>query len=278
MKKISHHPVFTHADEIQDICKPLHHFGITYFGHVVIDRHQRFAAIANNPAFSEHYIKNKYYNADIHLAETDHDDSFILWDAIEILGDSAKMNKEAIDFGVDHTFTIIKMMNDEKHYFHFSTATHDRRINQVYLTNMDLLNQFTDYFRNQISEDSALRKAYTITFEPTIPNEPDFILPNNSTSSRDIFLTCLNNQKDNNIGIVTHKNKLTYQILPIQQMKCFQLLQNGASVKQIAKILKLSPKTIEHYLAIIRKKLHCQTSRELISTWTMDVNKVKSPY
>lgn len=50
-----------------------------------------------------------------------------------------------------------------------------------------------------------------------------------------------------------------------RQIDCLVCLVKGMSVKQIAKQLELSPKTVEHYLAAIRKKLHCNSRYELIS-------------
>jgi len=49
-----------------------------------------------------------------------------------------------------------------------------------------------------------------------------------------------------------------------QQKNCLDLLLQGLSPKQIALDMQLSYKTIEHYLAHIRAKMHCKTTRELI--------------
>lgn len=59
----------------------------------------------------------------------------------------------------------------------------------------------------------------------------------------------------------TQKN----QELTPRQIDCVICLVKGMSVKQISKQLNLSAKTVEHYLAAIRKKLRCSTRYELIS-------------
>jgi DNA-binding NarL/FixJ family response regulator len=53
-------------------------------------------------------------------------------------------------------------------------------------------------------------------------------------------------------------------LLSPQKLKCFQLLIKGFSLKQIAFKMNLTYKTIEHYVADIRKKLNCKNTRELI--------------
>jgi DNA-binding CsgD family transcriptional regulator len=47
-------------------------------------------------------------------------------------------------------------------------------------------------------------------------------------------------------------------------MDCLYHLVKGKTMKQIAAALSLSPKTIEHYLDIIKRKLNCYSRSELI--------------
>lgn len=53
-------------------------------------------------------------------------------------------------------------------------------------------------------------------------------------------------------------------LLSPQQLKCFQLLIKGFSLKQIAFEMNLTYKTVEYYVTHIRKKLNCRNTRELI--------------
>jgi DNA-binding CsgD family transcriptional regulator len=49
-----------------------------------------------------------------------------------------------------------------------------------------------------------------------------------------------------------------------QQIECLLWLIKGMTIKQIAKKMNLSPRTIESYLEVIKKKLHCSSRTELI--------------
>src|SRR5207253_1891119 len=55
-----------------------------------------------------------------------------------------------------------------------------------------------------------------------------------------------------------------FPVLSKQQEKCLYYLVRGMTMKQIAKILELSPKTVEHYLDAVKIKLNCRTRSELV--------------
>jgi len=49
-----------------------------------------------------------------------------------------------------------------------------------------------------------------------------------------------------------------------RQLDCLYYLTKGFSIKQIGKVLFLSPRTVEHYFETIKEKLKCETRVELI--------------
>lgn len=68
-----------------------------------------------------------------------------------------------------------------------------------------------------------------------------------------------NNERDIFISEIKDEYNLTRR-----QKSCLLYLVKGMSYKQIAKTLQLSPKTVEHYLTAIRKKMSCSSRSELI--------------
>lgn len=52
--------------------------------------------------------------------------------------------------------------------------------------------------------------------------------------------------------------------LPKRQKECLYYLSKGMSIKQIALRLMLSPRTVEHYLEIVKDKLGCYSRAQLI--------------
>lgn len=53
--------------------------------------------------------------------------------------------------------------------------------------------------------------------------------------------------------------------LSSRESECLFYLLRGKTAKQIARLLNLSPKTVEHYIENIKLKFQCQTKSELIS-------------
>ena len=163
--KLKEHPVLTEAEDIKIICQPLEHLNISYFAHVRIDSEGKFSALSNNPEFHEHYIKNQYYNADIHMANQKETGKYILWDAISCEGESQKMNEEAEAFGFRHTFTIVEKIRKNTEYYHFSTHLSNSAINQEYL---QILNSSSCLFCLFMKKSIRLKCSLV----PTISNIP----------------------------------------------------------------------------------------------------------
>jgi DNA-binding CsgD family transcriptional regulator len=65
---------------------------------------------------------------------------------------------------------------------------------------------------------------------------------------------------------IINKNSQRPVQLSTQQRRCLMLLAEGKSTKEIAAVLQLSARTVEHYIAKIRHILGCKTSKELIAS------------
>jgi len=65
----------------------------------------------------------------------------------------------------------------------------------------------------------------------------------------------------------THRN-LSPQ-LTFKETRCAELVLEGNTAKEIAKILNLSPRTIEHYFEKLKQKFECRSKAMLIKTLTL---------
>lgn len=66
------------------------------------------------------------------------------------------------------------------------------------------------------------------------------------------------------IDYIFNKKNISKFKLSTRQFECLYYLARGMTMKQIARKMMLSPKTIEHYLAAIKNKMSCSTRYELI--------------
>lgn len=257
-KYIENHPTIICQNDIAEICRPLKKLNITYFCHVNINDN-RFSALANNPGFHRHYLENEYYNADIHMADSQLIKDHFIWDSIERRGKSLHMHQEAGELGVKHTFTILEKNHLGLNYYHFATNQHDRSINQVYLANLDILKLFTMHFIHQVHQSRQLSRAYDIKFgmDPDadgytivsrLDHENNFIL-------RREFLSEL--KLGNHFQLPNGKS------LTERQLKILYWLHNGKTISDISSIMHLAEITVHKHVADIKSKTGCYTQFQM---------------
>lgn len=120
----------------------------------------------------------------------------------------------------------------------------------------------------------ALRFNYTITQKDSVISFLSFKAPLFDANGKiagiygiDNFF--INNERKatleilKNIDICPSVIKNPFKLTK-RQSECLYHLVKGKTMKQIAAALNLSPKTIEHYLEIIKRKLNCYSRTELI--------------
>lgn len=244
--KILKHPTLNFAQEIKAICSPLQKFQISYFAQARINKEKEFACLTTGPEFLQHYLKNNYYNADIHLASKEQFGQFVIWDAIERVGLSDKMHTEAGQFGVKHTFTIIEKYTSHTDYFHFATDISDKKINQVYLNQLDALKLFILFFKEKVSATPQLKNFLNVRFQ-TAEQAPGYTIKDEHLYSdkQQEFLTLLQNS------------------LTPTELEILKWLHWGKTISQISQICNLAEITINKYIARIKTKTGCFTQFQL---------------
>lgn len=247
LKNITHHPSLKQAEDIKTLCAPLKQLNIDYFSHTRVNKDGHFFGISSNPAFSQHYLERKYYNADIHLAKKKQFGQFVIWDTIERVGLSKKMHSEAAQFGVKHTFTIIEKNDDFTDCFHFAADVNDQTINQVYLNQLDTLTAFTHYFREQTKGSPDLLPYLTFSFQVD-ENAPGY------TIHEPHFLATSN-----------HAPLQAKQFFALKEteVSILKWLHLGKTLEQISEIMGLAPVTIHKHIAQLKIKTGCFTQFQL---------------
>lgn len=182
------------------------------------------------------------------------------------MGNSHKMHCEAASFGVKHTFTIIEKSNNINNYYHFASDSDSLHINQIYLSNLDLLTQFIQYFKNSVNQSRDLSRAYDIQFNIDKNTKGYEVETNNNNDmiDRNGFVSDISSPTilDNNV----------IENLAVRKKQCLYYLAKGMTYKEIAFTLNLSQKTVEHYVENIKIKLNCNSRSDLIKlAWDMKI-------
>lgn len=257
--KISQHPAILYADDVSTICKPLRDLNITYFAHVNVDNDKKFSAIASSPGFVDCYLNKHFYNVDIHMVNDAQFGECVVWDAIEPTGESAKMDPFAIQFGVEHTFTIFEKSNAGLDCYHFASNVMGRSINQRYVSNIDLLKLFIMHFKEKVNESKLLSSAYDMKFgidehkaKFTVGNEA--VLAHNM-QCRELFLK--------NIKIDKHFIRNMKKPLSHREVEVLFWMHSGKTASEIAKLLGVADVTINKHIINIKDKTGCYSQFQL---------------
>lgn len=251
--QIQKHPVLLYAQSIKDICQPLAKLNITYFSHVRVENKKNFAAISNCPEFHELYLKEKYYNYDIHMASSSQLGDIIIWDNFECSDQTEKMNQQAEALNIRHTFTIVEPDKTGHNYYHFSTHINDKAFNQTYLANLQLLKLFILHFKEKIAKSSVLTDAYNFKFQIN-ETAPGFLHKAKKVllSSRNTFIDEL---------------QLSYPVLKpylsSRQLEILTWLHKGKTLNQIAEILDIREITVKKHIEKIKALANCYTQFQL---------------
>lgn len=241
---------------IQEFCNPYQKISLTSFMHDITFGKGRISMLVNNKDIFLFYLNNK-----IPMLCTD-DSGRTLANGIyinKILEEQYKdcsilmplMVRVSERFGIHLGRNSVHIVHREDDCQHFYSLFFDLSesdflhwvINNGYLL-YDLIANY-----NMVAKDVVL--------EAKSP-ENRIILPN---------FTVLNptgKDRHSHLVSVVHKDINMPIFLSPQQSQCLQLLTQGKSAKEIAIEMKLSPRTIEHYLERIRKLLGCKSNKELI--------------
>lgn len=249
-KQFEKHPIFTQTQNIADICAPLRHLNIHNFCYTNMSHDHEMTWIATRPEFTTRYLEKKYYESDVHGAKTPLE-KYMLGDQITYRGKTKKLMQDAHDFGLKQFFIVTKENNIGTHYYHFSTQS-NQDMSQIYLSHIPELNQFIDYFHDQLSTSKELKLMSQFKVNAGSPHNNCKI--DNHVS---IDLTSFQNSLKNKSSI---KN-----IFSTQQIKCLEYLSKGFSAKETAIALSISHRTVESYLDIMKQKLGFKNKYELIA-------------
>ncbi|KTC75998.1 response regulator FixJ [Legionella birminghamensis] len=188
---------------------------------------------SSDRAWTEHFFKKDYLSKltvpDTYLTEPV---NYFIWlteDCPEMLLDAA------INFDTSNGISIAVKQDDSIEYFCFATNTNNKSIiNKFYLGNLDRLHQYGLKFKEQAAgllEQAGREKLIIRTADKSKML---------STSSM-------------------HQPRFSKR-----ELECAFALLNGMRVKEIARMLGLSVRTIESYIQNMKNKLGCSSQIELV--------------
>lgn len=240
-----------YSKDILEICKPLKQLHLSYFSYTLCKKDGGRIYLTNFPQRLEHYLEKKeYLTGNLESNPENYSPQVISWATLpnqSVIDVCRKMN-------LDHGIFIIKPFQEYTEYYGFGTNKNNYSIINTYLTNIDLLDQFTGYFKDKAASIMTEVKKHSIILPFTANNliaKPD--------------LQAVNGLKNK---LTNRQSVKKIQKLTVRQRDCAKLLMEGKSIRVIAEILNLSPRTVETYINNIKIKLNCANKIELIRKLT----------
>jgi DNA-binding CsgD family transcriptional regulator len=241
------HVAWKVADDVKAICQPLFdRFGINYFNYGIVYPDGSGTVLVSDRHWFEHYVTNRFKvnsaagNSGVHL-----------WSSYM---DAAALSDARNYFNHDYGISIFK---PGKHYcenLEFAATRDNHKILDFYFNNLDLLHAFVLYFKE------TARKLITLA------NHQRFIIPSdmqsesmrNFNEEKKIFLEEIQPKK----YYLEADNRPLY--LTRREVEVLKHYSSGCSIKEIAKQMHISPRSVETYLTNAKVRLGVHNKVEII--------------
>lgn len=257
LHKLKKHPVFEHSEMINSICQPLVDFGITYFSHGHLNAQGSLSFLSTCPHFIEVYLKKGYHEYDLHKLTTPVDQQYVIWDSVKRKQQSAAMHEDFMSFGRGHTFSIIRNNGNTIDCFHFAGKLGYDSINDHYLNNIEILNTFILYFKDQVAKSKELACAYDMKIN--LSNTVGGYL-----IETDEYFSQESRQKFNDM-IALDRIYLNggHDYVTKREYECLHWFSLGKTTEEIAMIMQITARTVSAHIVNIKERLGCSNLFQL---------------
>lgn len=257
----------TAFETINKICLPLQKIGIHLFSHDITFGHNKVAILTNNKKLFFTYYKNE-----LPIICTS-DEGRILEPGIyfnryleQSYQDCAQVLPIVTQkFQLINSIHFLEKEEDCQHFFTFAAKLKETDFMHFVINNMELLKNFIVYYK---------KEAHDIIMEAKKPKH-QILLPHLSNFNHDALKSCSSIIEAKTINqqlVLLHKDTKKLIKLTPQQTHCFKFILQGYTAKEIAKVLNLSYRTVEHYLERIRFVLGCRNSKEIMFYYSKQLN------
>ncbi|HVT63174.1 MAG TPA: helix-turn-helix transcriptional regulator [Legionellaceae bacterium] len=245
---------------IRDFCYSLKNTGVINFVHDITFGHGEITMLMADSQMFQFYFDNKvpvfctnesgrYLSEGMYInriLKNQYRDYAVL---ISVLRTTAK--KFGLNYGKNSLHYVVNEADCQHLYSLFFEWSDDDFLHFV-INNGALIQDMVQHY-NYTAKDIIL-EAKALDSRIILPCATDY-------TSSDI-----NQLAINHLCLIHKKNGLLIHLSP-QRSQCMLHLLDGKSTKEIAQAMRLTPKTVDHYLEILRKELGCSSSKDLILSY-----------
>lgn len=254
-------------EHIVNICTPLSHLDVDYFGYFRFYKDGTYLKLFNNLEWVKFYITN--YLADKSSAFAEPIINIPLFKQnLQIWPESS--GNDCLSALYEHNiWNGINFATKYENYIEiycFATKIEKTQIANLYLNQFDILKRFKIFFYDQIAKRFDFENKEALAVQK---NKTSFFWEANSK-----IISNLSFQKDKDIKTFLNETKIsrhwlggndTHIFLTSRESECLKYLSTGKTMKEIAKIMNLSPRTVESYITNLKIKMGVTSKSDLIA-------------
>lgn len=255
---IENHPCLKYNDLLQYVCKPLQEYGITFFGFTAIDKEGAHYCLGSKPEYAKQYLLKNLVQEDIQYRPQQINGHlhYYFWDFIQLSTGASEIYQMAANFDQSHTLTIVRHDEDMTRCYHFSGQLNDDTISQRYLSYLDGLQSYIEYFDNCLEKMPELRRIFDYPYLTDLTKQSITPISIIKDDPRKVQLA-----EQANTGLCFIDYSKYY--LTAKERRCLYWLYRGKSAEMTSQILNVSRKTVERHIANIKQKYNCYTQFQL---------------
>lgn len=261
------HVALSASKDIREICNSLfQNLGFNYFNYSRLFSDFSHTSLTSSPEWADFFYTHDYKNEFLYsetIVKLVGKFRFLMWSDFK----SHPLIKNLNDtFHTDHGIILIEAGDNYTDFYSFAAPSSCQNISSFYLNNLHLLQNFIYYFREKAAsliETANKSRIYLPGIErPIVPQDEEKNFLKNSTG----LSQTINTEK----FMKTTKVKRYYTrdfslYLTGREMECLAFYTKGYTLKQIAKFLNISPRTVEVYMKSLRDKTGTYCKNGLIN-------------
>lgn len=248
-----------------DLCTPLFQtFGLSAFGYKRIFKDGRYLFLSTNNQWQSYHLHqihdhgNFFKNA---MAECSSSAESSFYRTLWPSSSSDHFLQSLNHYGMWNGINFYRKKGDSIELWTFSTNAEQHQDPNSYMQMLNHLEHFITFFNVKacdiidVSDQKRLAK-FKNGLDLILPEKPEFTL-----SDKDFFL---DSTKIEHIPLMVGSH---FVHLSKRQSECVKLVSYGKSVKEVARLLKISPRTVETFLEIVKWKTGYATTSEVIESF-----------
>lgn len=158
-------------------------------------------------------------------------------------------------FGIDNGIHFSRKENDYVEAISYASKAKDLKAISRFVSNIDLLENFITYFKKRAA--TLIKKAC----------ENRVVIPEIMKGYQKVNQELKLGPADRKAFLekIGYNNVITK--LSLREYECLQLIAQGKTLKEVANLLMISPRTVETYVNNMKEKFGCVTKSQLLNVY-----------